>query len=126
MKLLPFEYAVRNLGRSPLRLVLSVGGSLLVVMLVLAAAGFIQSYRDGNLSPQPDEPASTIAATANNSTTDLGSGVRQREYQLILDVLRAERGRRKEAADKLGISPRTLRYKLAQMRDAGLDIDLRF
>ncbi|MBL4832890.1 MAG: sigma-54-dependent Fis family transcriptional regulator [Pseudomonas sp.] len=91
-----------------------------------AAAGFIQSYRDGNLSPQPDEPASTIAGTANNSTTDLGSGVRQREYQLILDVLRAERGRRKEAADKLGISPRTLRYKLAQMRDAGLDIDLRF
>jgi two-component system response regulator FlrC len=39
--------------------------------------------------------------------------------------LRAERGRRKEAADKLGISPRTLRYKLAQMRDAGLDVDVR-
>ena len=45
MKLLPFEYAVRNLGRSPLRLVLSVGGSLLVVMLVLAAAGFVQGMQ---------------------------------------------------------------------------------
>ena len=55
--------------------------------------------------------------------TDLGAGVRQREYQLIIDVLRAERGKRKEAADKLGISPRTLRYKLAQMRDAGLDVE---
>ncbi|PKM31773.1 MAG: sigma-54-dependent Fis family transcriptional regulator [Gammaproteobacteria bacterium HGW-Gammaproteobacteria-11] len=55
--------------------------------------------------------------------TDLGAGVRQREYQLIMDVLRAERGKRKEAADKLGISPRTLRYKLAQMRDAGLDVE---
>ena len=45
MKLLPFEYAVRNLGRSPLRLVLSVGGSLLVVLLVLASAGFIQGMQ---------------------------------------------------------------------------------
>ena len=25
-------------------------------------------------------------------------------------------------AEKLGISPRTLRYKLAKMRDAGIDI----
>lgn len=41
MSLLPFEYAARNLGRSPLRLILSVGGSVLVVLLVLAAAGFV-------------------------------------------------------------------------------------
>jgi len=40
MSMLPFEYAVRNLGRSPLRMLLSVGGSLLVVLLVIAAAGF--------------------------------------------------------------------------------------
>lgn len=40
MRLLPFEYAVRNLGRSPLRMLLSIGGSLLVVLLVIAAAGF--------------------------------------------------------------------------------------
>ena len=33
------------------------------------------------------------------------------------------RGRRKEAAERLGISPRTLRYKLAQMRDAGMDVE---
>ena len=37
--------------------------------------------------------------------------------------VRAERGRRKEAAERLGISPRTLRYKLAQMRDAGMDVE---
>lgn len=45
MRLLPFEYAARNLGRSPLRLVLSVGGSALVVLLVLAAAGFVTGMR---------------------------------------------------------------------------------
>ncbi len=42
MRLLPFEYAVRNLGRSPVRLAASVMGSALVVLLVLAAGGFVR------------------------------------------------------------------------------------
>lgn len=41
-RLLPFEYAVRNLGRSPMRLAMSVFGSTLVVALVIAAAAFIR------------------------------------------------------------------------------------
>lgn len=42
MKLLPWEYGVRNLGRSPLRFALSVGGAALVVLLVLAAGAFVR------------------------------------------------------------------------------------
>lgn len=42
MKLLPFDYAIRNLGRSTTRLVLSVLGSALVIVLVLAAAAFVR------------------------------------------------------------------------------------
>jgi two-component system response regulator FlrC len=53
----------------------------------------------------------------------LGDDLRRREFQMIIDTLRTERGRRKEVAEKLGISPRTLRYKLAQMRDAGMDVE---
>ena len=53
----------------------------------------------------------------------LGEDLRRREFQVIIDTLRSERGRRKEAAERLGISPRTLRYKLAQMRDAGMDVE---
>jgi len=45
MSLLPFEYAVRNLGRSPLRLVAAVLGSTLVVGLVLAAGGFVRGMQ---------------------------------------------------------------------------------
>lgn len=66
---------------------------------------------------------SGISASGQPAVTDLGAGVREHEFQMILEVLRAERGRRKEAADRLGISPRTLRYKLAQMRDAGVNIE---
>lgn len=42
MRLLPFDYSVRNLGRSTARLLLSVLGSALVVVLVIAAAAFVR------------------------------------------------------------------------------------
>ncbi|WP_274521671.1 sigma-54 interaction domain-containing protein [Ectothiorhodospira variabilis] len=52
----------------------------------------------------------------------LGDNLRSREEQLILDALRVEDGSRKDAAARLGISPRTLRYKLARLREAGVAI----
>lgn len=42
MQRLPFEYAVRNLSRAPLRLVASVAGGTLVVLLVLVAGSFVR------------------------------------------------------------------------------------
>jgi putative ABC transport system permease protein len=42
MRLIPWDYGVRNLARSPARLWLSVAGSALVVLLVLAAAAFVR------------------------------------------------------------------------------------
>lgn len=42
MNRLPFDYAVRNLGRSPTRLAASVLGSAIVVLLVLAAGGLVR------------------------------------------------------------------------------------
>lgn len=45
MRQLPFEYAIRNLGRSRMRLVTSVAGSALVVLLVLASAGFARGMQ---------------------------------------------------------------------------------
>ncbi|WP_434563006.1 sigma-54-dependent response regulator transcription factor FleR [Pseudomonas sp. R1-6] len=67
----------------------------------------------------PVVPPVEVAESAGALEDDL----RRREFQMIIDTLRAERGRRKEAAERLGISPRTLRYKLAQMRDAGMNVE---
>jgi len=47
MKTLPFDYAVRNLGRSLLRLALSVLGSALVVVLIVGAGGFVRGMNEG-------------------------------------------------------------------------------
>ena len=49
----------------------------------------------------------------------LHSDLRDRETEVILETLRNFKGSRKKTAEKLGISPRTLRYKLAKLRDAG-------
>ena len=49
----------------------------------------------------------------------LSSDLKAREADLIISALRAKNSRR-EVAEKLGISPRTLRYKLAKLRDAGV------
>ncbi|WP_419736685.1 sigma-54-dependent response regulator transcription factor FleR [Pseudomonas sp. COR18] len=72
-------------------------------------------------APSVEVDASEMAVA--ESAGALGDDLRRREFQMIIDTLRAERGRRKEAAERLGISPRTLRYKLAQMRDAGMDVE---
>ncbi|MDH3352239.1 MAG: sigma-54 dependent transcriptional regulator, partial [Gammaproteobacteria bacterium] len=73
--------------------------------------------------------ASDLALEANERAAkppaehnDLHQGLRNREFQLIVDALKANAGKRMAVADSLGISPRTLRYKLARMREAGIEI----
>jgi two-component system response regulator FlrC len=44
------------------------------------------------------------------------------ERDVILEALRTAHGSRREVAEKLGISPRTLRYKLARIRSTGVDV----
>lgn len=58
----------------------------------------------------------------SSTSSGLGGELREQEYIIILETIKACDGKRKDVAEKLGISPRTLRYKLAKMRDAGIDI----
>lgn len=52
---------------------------------------------------------------------DLQSAVRLNEHQVIMATL-ASTPSKTEAAKRLGISPRTLRYKMAQLREHGLAV----
>lgn len=49
---------------------------------------------------------------------ELGEDLKTREREIIIEAI-SRHSSRKEAAEKLGISPRTLRYKLAQFREEG-------
>ncbi len=72
------------------------------------------------------ESSSEIAVSHDRPNTAggpvLGRKLKDRESELILETLRALDGSRKRTAQQLGISPRTLRYKLARLRDAGVEV----
>ncbi|WP_406819463.1 sigma-54-dependent transcriptional regulator [Pseudomonas sp. KnCO4] len=91
--------------------------------LILQQGGVIEVADFCLAGAIPLSAGSEAPAEAAVEAGGLGDDMRRHEYQMIIDTLRAERGRRKEAAERLGISPRTLRYKLAQMRDAGFDVE---
>ncbi len=65
--------------------------------------------------------AAPLAAVQPGAPADLHSAVRHNEHRIILATLAATSSRN-EAAQRLGISPRTLRYKLAQLRAEGLGL----
>lgn len=74
-------------------------------------------------APQKKEPVAEVEWQLPEEEGALGQDLRMREFQIILDALKQEGGRRKQVAEKLGISPRTLRYKLAKMRECGIDVE---
>lgn len=65
--------------------------------------------------------AEQIEPITDNSSTQLEADLKTREKEIIIDAVNNHNSR-KEAAEKLGISPRTLRYKLAQFRRDGISI----
>jgi len=73
------------------------------------------SLEQAFLPSQSDKPS-------EESPRHLDGGLRDAEKQLIVDALSTVDGCRKDAAKALGISPRTLRYKLARLREQGVAI----
>ncbi|MEE8320325.1 MAG: helix-turn-helix domain-containing protein, partial [Gammaproteobacteria bacterium] len=63
-----------------------------------------------------------VVPACDENQDSLGSDLKAREEEMIIDALEESLGSRKYAAEKLGISPRTLRYKLARMRKQGIAI----
>lgn len=69
-----------------------------------------------------ERPSPMIDESSVKTDSGLNEGVRAVEDKLILDTLVNANGSRKNTAERLGISARTLRYKIAKMRDAGVRI----
>ena len=84
------------------------------------------------LQPQQAGPAAGGAAGAAAGSTqgidtasqDIGldHDLKERERELIFATLASTGGSRKLAAERLGISPRTLRHKLQQLKAAGVSV----
>jgi two-component system response regulator FlrC len=65
-------------------------------------------------------PAAPYQRSADTGSAKLSSVVRHSEADAIFATLAECGGHRLHAAKRLGISERTLRYRLASLRDAGM------
>ena len=79
--------------------------------------GFAQPVR---LPHEPEDREMRAVVPADAKPVE--QGLKQRERSLILETLRGFSGNRKQTAEALGLSSRTLRYKLARMREQGIAI----
>ena len=112
-------------------LILHQGAGITEADLVFEQMTAVRDTRPVELSrhlrvPYPraldDEDVGMDDDEADQSAESLGGDLKDHERRLILTALEEGRGSRKFAAEKLGISPRTLRYKLARLRDAGVAV----
>ena len=72
---------------------------------------------------KPDDMLKTkVMLEPTEQEEKLSSGLKKHESEIILAALKEFDGDRKKVAEHLGISPRTLRYKLAKLRDEGITI----
>ena len=60
---------------------------------------------------------------SDDSHAALGTDLRKHEFDIIVKTLKQERGSKKNTAVKLGISARTLRYKMARLREEGYNLE---
>jgi two-component system response regulator FlrC len=73
-----------------------------------------------SMDGEPAAAAGVLSATPMRAQeVGLDHDLKERERELILATLRVTGGSRKLTAERLGISPRTLRHKLQQLKAAG-------
>jgi two-component system response regulator FlrC len=73
---------------------------------------------------QVEAPVSdpALATAYSLQPTALSVSLSAAERDLILEAMRSDNGNRQAVAKRLGISARTLRYKLAKLREAGVEV----
>ncbi len=69
----------------------------------------------------PTHLASYAVGTPERATEGLNQVVKHSEWQTIMSALKVTRSR-EQAAEQLGISPRTLRHKLQKLREQGINV----
>ncbi|WP_296593877.1 sigma-54 dependent transcriptional regulator [Methylophaga sp.] len=81
----------------------------------------------GSQQPPYEVPQETVTEHIEAITpVDNADDLRSHEQRHILDILAKHRGSRRETAKELGISERTLRYKISRFREQGIAIPGKF
>jgi two-component system, response regulator FlrC len=102
---------------------LASGGVIRAADLDTGAAGFTLAVAtQSGAAESVAAPREPQAPLPHAQEAGLDHDLKERERELILATLRVTGGSRKLTAERLGISPRTLRHKLQQFKAAGVSV----
>jgi two-component system response regulator FlrC len=119
---------VRELANLVQRAVILSGGANILPQhlrfeaVQAVSSGTVDRFPAKSLPPEGLPRGNGLTVPEFTATARLQDNLQSVEGQLILDALNRGGGSRKRAAEILGISPRTLRYKLARLRHAGVSV----
>lgn len=102
-------------------IIMSNNGLIDIPHLGLFATDEITSTENKAAENTPIFSASSVQPIDGESNIKLRGRLAQ--YQYIVDLLQRHKGSKSKTAAFLGITPRALRYRLANMREDGIDIE---
>jgi len=125
----PWPGNIRELDNVIQRALVMMSGDTIREHDILLDNECLSALGGGEKLKAPVEEESVLAATPQTPPVahdfkpiEYPLDLKARETQLILETLRTNGGHRQKTAETLNISPRTLRYKLAKLKEKGVDV----
>ena len=121
-KLLQYSWPgnIRELDNVIQRALVLMSGNTITEQDILLENDFLSaSVSDQKVNHDKPELSSQVESDASS---DQVVDLKSRETEVILEVLHKFNGHRQKTAEALKLSPRTLRYKLAKLKEQGYDI----
>ncbi len=109
---------VRELDNVMQRALIIAHGNTITADDIMLEQMELQPEDHVSLAPAPE----SAGDSEEDSCSKFKHSVHEQEHRIILATMKACANRRKDVAQRLGISDRTLRYKLARMRESGIDL----
>lgn len=94
-----------------------------VIQRALIMARGLELQADDLMLPASVAPQPVVKPTEKVNAEGLAASKKAAEFQYVLETLTRFDGHRARAAEALGVTTRALRYKLAAMREQGIDVE---